>query len=300
MPRFSILLAAACLLLSTAPMARELRVATWNLEWLVAPATAHSARLACDAGRRAALPCDVARGLSRDSADLARMAAHARALDADVIAVQEVEDEATLARLFRGYHICLAGGPGLQHTGFAIRPALSHRCEPALQALALGGKYRPGARLTLWAGSRQEIRLLAVHLKSGCSSDPAGSTRAACGPMAAQMRELAGWLDEAENDRLILLGDFNRAGPDLTDPLWQGLIQHPRLPLTDAANGSPFRNCYIGQPFWRSIDHILLGPAIARAMRPGSYRKLRYAAADAMNYRLSDHCPVSIDIEMPD
>ena len=58
-------------------------IATWNMEWLVSPATAHGARLACRRGHRAILPCDVARELSRDSADLARLAWYARRLDAD-------------------------------------------------------------------------------------------------------------------------------------------------------------------------------------------------------------------------
>ena len=83
--------------------ATELHLATWNLEWLVSPATALASRLSCDDGTRATLPCDVARTLARDSADFARLRAYARALDADVIALQEVEDVATAQRVFRGY-----------------------------------------------------------------------------------------------------------------------------------------------------------------------------------------------------
>ncbi|MGC4029643.1 MAG: endonuclease/exonuclease/phosphatase family protein [Steroidobacteraceae bacterium] len=306
MPRLSML--CLCVLVATARAApppasgaRDLRVATWNLEWLVAPATAHAGRLACDAGRRTALPCDVARRLARDSADHARLAAHARRLDADVIAVQEVEDETTLRRVFAGYRICLAAGPGLQHTGFAVRAGLPHRCEPSLAALSLEGRLRPGALLTLWPDSGQSITLLAVHLKSGCSSDPPGSARAACRQLATQMAHLAGWLDAqaAQHPQLIVLGDFNRAGPDAADPLWQGLLEHPALPLQDAAAGERFRNCYAGQPFWQPIDHILVSAALAPRLRAGSFRKHGYRSAEAVNYRLSDHCPVSIDIRPP-
>ena len=92
-----------------------LSIATWNMEWLVASSTAHSARLACRSGHRATLPCDVARDHSRDSADLDRIAWYARSLDADVIAFQEVEDAAVATSIFEGYRICIAGEIGRAH-----------------------------------------------------------------------------------------------------------------------------------------------------------------------------------------
>src|SRR5690606_33667367 len=91
-----------------------LRIATWNMEWLVAPATARAARIACRDGRRAPLPCDVARTQARDSADLRALASQVRRLDADIIAFQEVENTAVARRVFRGYDICIAGGSGAQ------------------------------------------------------------------------------------------------------------------------------------------------------------------------------------------
>ena len=79
-----------------------LRIATWNMEWLVDGGTARAARIACRDGRPAPLPCDVVRELARDSADLARLANYARHLDADVIAFQEVQNEAIAARVAGG------------------------------------------------------------------------------------------------------------------------------------------------------------------------------------------------------
>jgi hypothetical protein len=122
---------------SAAPGA--LTIATWNMEWLVSPATAHAARLACRGGRRGTLPCDAARDHSRDSADLSRLAWYAGRLGADVIAFQEVENAFIAARIFRDYRICIAGGHGLQHVGFAVRPGIAHRCGPPMDAVSLGG-----------------------------------------------------------------------------------------------------------------------------------------------------------------
>src|SRR6188768_3467839 len=91
------LVATLCLVAATIWSAQrdaddEITIATWNLEWLISPATAHAGRLACRHGKRTSLPCDV---IARDSADLARLATYARELDADIVAFQEVENEAT-------------------------------------------------------------------------------------------------------------------------------------------------------------------------------------------------------------
>jgi endonuclease/exonuclease/phosphatase family metal-dependent hydrolase len=294
---------AAALLLAVFALpvaARELHIATWNLEWLLSPATAHASRRACDQARRAAIPCN-ATGLKRDSADFSRLAARARALDADVVALQEVEDATTAARVFRGYRFCFAAGAGVQQVGFAIRDTLPHRCEAPLQALTLGARHRAGALRTLWPGTNHAITLMSLHLKSGCSTDPLDSSRAACGVLSEQLGHLSQWLDSHSEatGHFVLLGDFNRAGPHDDDEFWQRLLHHSRLPLVDAAQGAAFRNCHRGQGYWQAIDHILVDPALARRITPGSYRKHGFAALEALRYRLSDHCPVSIRVSLP-
>ena len=80
--------------------------------------------------------------LARDSADLARLAAYARKLDADIVAFQEVENEAIAREVFRGYRICMADGTGVQHVGFAVRPRVTHRCGP-MRGFAVGGWPQP-------------------------------------------------------------------------------------------------------------------------------------------------------------
>lgn len=276
--------------------APPLHIATWNMEWLVSPATAQAARLACRNRRRAPLPCDVARRVARDSADLTRLAREARRLDADVIAFQEVEDARAARRVFRGYRICMAQGPGVQHVGFAVRRGIAHRCGPQLDTLTAGGRGRPGMLLELEAAGLPTITLLAVHLKSGCASGPlaAGST---CQLLAAQAEALGEWIAEQaqQGGAFLVLGDFNRTGtPGSGDVFWQRLGP---VHFLAAASTLPFANCQLGQPYSAYIDHILVGPALAARLGPEPFARLLPAAADAGRYRFPDHCPVSVMLD---
>jgi hypothetical protein len=85
------------------PASTTLKLATGNLEWMLSPATFSALKGSCsgnDAERRIAqrqLPCDVAASLERSAVDSSAMARYARALDADVIALQEVDGAAARA-----------------------------------------------------------------------------------------------------------------------------------------------------------------------------------------------------------
>jgi endonuclease/exonuclease/phosphatase family metal-dependent hydrolase len=278
-----------------------LTIASWNLEWLVSPGTAHASRLACDSGGSAPLPCDVARELARDSADLARLARYARKLDADVIAFQEVENAAIAQRLFRGYGICISTGAGVQHTGFAVRSHVAHRCNPAVTTLAVGYRQRAGAHLTLYPGTPAQVELLAVHLKSGCSSEPMDTISAACRTLVMQAAALGAWMKRsASRTPTIVLGDFNRAGPDPDDMFWQQLqVGSTRASaFLNVSAGIAFNNCYRGQPYTRYIDHILVSRSLAAQIVRNSFRHHGYRSLDALRYRLSDHCPISISLDI--
>jgi endonuclease/exonuclease/phosphatase family metal-dependent hydrolase len=279
------------------PAARRpaVAIASWNMEWLVSPGTAQGARLACRRGQRAALPCDVARDLSRDSADLSRLAWYARRLDADVIAFQEVEDEGIAARIFDKHRICIAPGRGLQRVGFAIRRGIAHRCGPPLEAISLDGTQRNAMTLVLFPGTSRAVELLAVHLKSGCADSALDSGSSACRLLAAQADHLASWIAARANSRFILLGDFNRGDTNVdADEFWRILsgTDPAAAPFAFASAGTAFRNCHIGAGFTRAIDHILVSRSLLPDTVQGSFARIGYREADAVRYRLPDHCPV--------
>lgn len=277
---------------------RTLRIATWNMEWLLDPETARIARMACRDGQRSPVPCDVARGQARDSADLGRLATLVRRLDADVIAFQEVENETVARKVFRGYRICIAPGPGVQHAGLAVREGLRFRCEPPLATLAAGGRGRPGQPLVLFPPAGPPLELLAVHLKSGCARDPLDSPTAACRLLAAQAGALGDWIAPRARAgaRFIVLGDLNRPAAGDSDAFWS--LLHPEA-FESAAMKLPFRNCVFGAPYGNFIDHILVGRALLAQLHPEGFAQLRYHPDEATGFQLSDHCPVSVTLSLP-
>jgi len=293
-----------------------LRLATWNFEWLVAPENFLALKRDCVPkgaslrGRRRALPCDVAGKLERSSADFDAIARYARQLDADVVALQEVDGPAAARRVFPGYRFCFTGAAAVQNVGFAVRPGLPYRCGPDLVPLSIDGRVRRGAELVLYPGTSAEIRLLAVHLKSGCGKRRLDSPRDQCAVLARQVPVLEGWIDAqaAAGRAFAVLGDFNRellwdSGPARNEAgqpgsLWSEIDDGdpPEADLVNAAAGERFVNCHAGQNFTGYIDHIVLSRSLAARRVPASFHRVTFDTQDALRRKLTDHCPVSVDL----
>jgi endonuclease/exonuclease/phosphatase family metal-dependent hydrolase len=203
-----------------------LRVATWNIEHLAA---------ADGAGCR-----------PRTKADYEALRAVVERLDADIVAVQEVQNTAALARVFdpaRYAHVLSArqdqgrdhcrGMPGQrllpQRTGFAIRrdrlraQGLDYRVLPALRALGVEGR-RWGTRIALENADGAMLELLSVHLKSGCAYNRLDGDvrRRQCEILIRQRGLLEEWIDAraAADMPFVVLGDFNRQLDQRNDHFW--------------------------------------------------------------------------------
>ena len=158
--------ALALALLSPAGHADELRVAAWNLEHLK--------------------NSDLEGCVARREADYAAIAHQVEAFGVDVVAFQEVENEAAARRVFplSEWNVEVSTRPiadsertcwerpeallGRLATGFAVRRGIAYRRNRDLSALAGGDpSLRWGSDITVTRDAR-ELRLLSVHLKSGC------------------------------------------------------------------------------------------------------------------------------------
>jgi len=307
---------AAIVLMSIACIARaapaELKIATWNLEWFMTPETLRALTPACTpadgprVGARRGVPCDVAHELARSREDIAALRRHARMLSADIIALQEVDGPGAAALVFPDYEFCFSGRVAVQNNGFAIRRGLPHECGPELVGLSMNDDVRRGVELRIFPGTPQELRLLSVHLKSGCARDALDSTKPSCTELARQLPVLERWIDAqaSEHKPFAVLGDFNRdLRREPTGVSFWGEIDDSNPPAADLVNtaeGQAFQNCMPSQTFSGYIDYIILGRQMAQGLVAGSFGRAFFRPKDALRRKLSDHCPVFIRLRVAD
>jgi endonuclease/exonuclease/phosphatase family metal-dependent hydrolase len=271
-------------LLAFPAFAETLKVATWNLNWLTL----------LPAGDPA-LPADAP---GQGTKDWGRLRAYAATLDADVVALQEVDGPEAARRVFPDDQLFFTQDHVVQRVGIAVRPGLHAVQNPDLVGLVLypDARFplRSGADVTLdWQAG--VLRLLAVHLKSGCSRDPFASSRPACPQLRLQTAVLQGWIAQRQREGVpfLILGDFNR-DMDSPEEMWTALSSTAPLLRATAGRGNP---CWGGENF---IDHIIAGGAARTWLQPQTLRVLVYhEQGEEWREGLSDHCPVSVRLSLP-
>lgn len=271
------------ILLPFPALSADLKIATWNLNWL-------TIRPAGDRG----LPADVK---PRVEEDFTRLAQYARDLKADVIAIQEVDGFPAATKLFPRdlYSVHMTRDHVVQRVGIVVRRGLKYDMNPDITALG-ENHLRSGADITLHLGS-SDLRVLAVHLKTGCRNQPLPKAHdRTCLILRDQVPIVAEWIATRQKEGMpfIVLGDFNR-WMDGRDTLLAALRQAAPLIRATEGHSSP---CWGAENF---IDHILAGGGAANWMQPDTLKVLTYRETDpGMKERLSDHCPVSVRFSVPD
>ncbi len=275
-------------LAAPAGIAGEIRIAAWNLEHL-----------------------DDTEGegcVGRNRADYRALGERVAELDADVVAFQEVENPAAARRVFPGadWHVEMSSRPAMDPprpcrenpamslghlgTGFAIRRGISYRRHGDLADLGMGNPFqRWGTDITVRADGR-ELRLLSVHLASGCwgrKQDGESRRRKTCAILRGQMRSLRAWADarRAEGAAFVILGDFNRRLALPGDWAWR-LLSPPGAPLRLLTRGVVSR-CNLRYPAF--IDHLVAGGGAGAMQVQGSFVELPRQG------RHPDHCAVWAD-----
>ena len=274
-----------------------MRIATWNLEHL---------------NDENGAGC-----ITRDQGDYEAIAGQIREIDPDVVAFQEVENKDAAHRVFpkADWWVVVSNrsaplqeprecweisGKYLHHqaTGFAIRKraGLVYERQPDLESL--GGDpssfQRWGTGIIVTLGERS-LRLLSVHLKSGCwssSQDRSKSERtvASCATLTEQIGILRDWADAREQDGIAfgILGDFNRRFAVEDDRAWTTLS--PGSSPLELLTADITYDC--APRFDEFIDHIVLdADAVALLVPNSTHEWLR----DTLH---PDHCAVSADLQM--
>ena len=177
MSGFAVLALLALILAPPAGLAADLRIAAWNLEHL-----------------------DDNEGegcVGRQAADYAALSRRIAELEADIVAFQEVENTAAAHRVFPAsvWHVEMSGRSPIERsracwgkpesrlghlaTGIAIRRGIAYQRNVDLRAPGTGDAFqRWGTDVTVTADG-QKLRLLSVHLRSGCWGRTPGRGRKA-------------------------------------------------------------------------------------------------------------------------
>ena len=274
------------LLLPSFTVAAELKLATWNLDWLT---TRQDGDRELPAGTYTRKPEDI---------DLLR--GSAAQLNADVIAIQEVDGAAVAARIFTPdkYSIHMSRDHVVQRVGLVVRRGFHYSVNPDVVSLRVDPDHRlrSGVDITLDL-KPNPLRIVAVHLKTGCLDQPLErSKRRDCDELQQQVEPLVDWITarRAEGIAFAIIGDFNRH-MNARDQFWSALSRAAPLIRADDSHSSP---CWGGEEF---IDHIVLGNAARDWLQSDSLRVLIYReTGEEWKNRLSDHCPVSVRLRVPD
>jgi endonuclease/exonuclease/phosphatase family metal-dependent hydrolase len=262
---------------SAEPRSQGVRLASWNLEFL-----------------------DVSgRGPDgRSAADYAALARYVQALNADVIAVQEVASVEALKLVFSpevyAYHLAERGGK--QRAGFVFKRDLGVEPQADLGELSLHD-LRAGADVALRLNGSL-VRLLSVHLKAFCVTGSLAREDKDCRKLRAQVPVLEGWIDARarEGTPFVVLGDFNRALGELDDALFRELDDNEPVGLRLVRAGARVHSSCHGKRQW-AVDHVLLGGSAGDWLSPSGLTELRYEHDDlAAGLKLSDHCPIHVTL----
>ena len=276
---------AAALLPAQQPV--DFKVGTWNLEFLGA-----------DGNFRNNLP-------NRDDRDLALLGRKVRELGVVALAVQEVNDEATLRKVAAAAGPawgCLLGTSGewddkktAQRIGFLWDTGsveLLH-CEELLQ---LPREYEgkpifhrvPVTGVFRHLGTGADFRLVTVHLKAGRKPDDEQKRR-------GESTLLAQWLDglakaQGEDQDVVLLGDFNCTYG--TQPQQALEASNLRRWLAHAAPTPTIMH------FPEPIDQVVVADGCAEVQRGSLAVDGDFDGMDKEAWRkiYSDHFPVTVTL----
>ncbi len=270
---------------------KPVRLATWNLEHLAA---------------RNGEGCR-----PRADADYETLRRHADQLGADVIALQEVENAEAAGRVFPAdrWTVVMSSRPGSareglcrgtagskilkQDVGFAIRKDIRFRRNTDLAALGLGNPdLRWGVDISL--DLPKPIRLLAVHLKSGCNTKRDMSDRD-CPVLFSQAPVLEAWIDARARagEDFAVMGDWNRRTA-LPDDEFLRIVSDDDPPSGSLVFANAGRGATCVQRYADFIDHIAVGRNTARRVQPGSFVEYSYGVPEGQHP--ADHCPNSVAI----
>lgn len=278
-------------LIGNQAIAEPLTISSWNIEWL---STNEAVNKFSD---------------KRDQADFDKLGTYFQSLNADVVAFQEVDDVNAIQRVAGDQYQILMSDRALpknsnrqfkevnQYTGFAVRKGvpLTDYADFPLEASS-NSKLRFASYIVIETETNP-IHMLSVHLKAGCSG--AYKSNRDCSRFKEQAQQLNKWIKQRErnNEDYAILGDFNHNLAYSRDWMWKELTQYTDAQLATRKTRADCkvrsnRNNHRTHQFRSVIDHIVL----SKSLNADPAKQQVFKTQDVLDYKLSDHCPVSTTI----
>lgn len=280
------------ILIAHSSFAQPLNISTWNIEWLTST------------------PDHNIKQSQRNEQDFEKLNHYFQSLDSDVLAFQEIDSADAIQTIIgNDYTVVMserANKDNAKHqfkdinqfTGFAIR---DHVTFTNMDDLQLSGgatsKLRFASYIKVNHGQESELHILNVHLKAGCSG--AYRNNRNCNTLKSQGKSLQSWIQDRErqSQSYVILGDFNHNMGYPNDWFWTQLsnnadarliTQHTKAQCKVRSRKNPTKT----HQFRNLIDHII----VSNDLTTQSTEQQVFESNDVLDYQLSDHCPVSTQI----
>lgn len=279
-------------LIGNQAIAEPLTISSWDIEWL---STNEAVNKFSD---------------KRDQADFDKLEEYFQSLNADVVAFQEVDDINAIQRVAGDQYKILMSDRALpknsnrqfkevnQYTGFAVRKevSLTDYADFPLESSS-NSKLRFASYIVIETETKP-IHMLSVHLKAGCSG--AYKSNRDCSRLKEQVQQLNKWIKQRErnNEDYAILGDFNHNLAYSRDWMWKELTQYTDAQLATRKTRADCkvrsnRNNHRTHQFRSVIDHIV----VSESLNAAPAKQQVFKTQDVLDYKLSDHCPVSTTIK---
>lgn len=303
-------------------LAETLTFATWNLAWQRSVPLSQIQFDECKkisaADREKLEGTHPYRWECKSPEQIKDMKSIAKKLNADVISVQEVEGPEALQQIWPkdeyDFYVNM-NSPWIQRTGFVVRKASGLKIGVLGDVYQLGAAFkdhaRHGTELPLTVNG-VTIKLLSVHLKSGCFDHALNSGYATkrdqangvvtCDVLKNQAPALEAWLDDSIQSGFsaIIIGDFNRRFDSTVERETDSKVSlYAELSDGEPLGAELFRptdgfealpECRGGGSKWL-IDHALMTSGLRKHYVAGSLLEL------PVPMKGSDHCPISFKIK---
>lgn len=225
--------------------------------------------------------------------------------NADIIAVQEIENEKAILKVLEyldGYKYYIAEGYGKQNLAILYNSNIDLKVVDIYKPLIVEeNRTRPGLLVYAKKGNF-DFFLMNVHLKSTSSYDNTEELRQKSYELRQQqamvMNQFLDSILTHQKDRdIFFVGDMND-NPNRKNSNIKFFADDPKVVFLT----SNLRSCK--NPYWDNIDHIAITSNTEQRLIKSSIRQINLYELfkQTQAQQISDHCPVviSFDVTMPD